>query len=491
MKTKRLRDWNLRNKIILHILVIGVLTAAFISYFYTKSQKDIIQSTSEQTVELISGVIEKSIFESMKSGESIKVQPVLKSISTSQNLESLRILSKKGEILVSSQEEEMGTMADEQTKKKLENFLSAGNESIRSESIIQRFRPITNEKECFSCHDHREEMIGVLEMKIDLSSITSIWQKNRFLSVIVSLAALAVLTFIILRLFEKLIKRPLLRLEGHMKKIEAGDLTAQVPVVKADEIGRLATKFNSMVTRLKDANTQIRELHSQRMEKAEHLASLGEIAAGLAHEIKNPIAGIKGALEIITKKSDDSDTNKDVFKEMLVQIDRINQIIEDLMLYAKPKDLNIRQVFLENNIENALRLAKMQIKNKEIEFDFQNSKTGLSAYLDGDKIQEVLLNLMLNSMAAIENKGKIKVGLSNQGEKTLKITVSDDGKGIRDDFISQIFQPFFTTKSEGTGLGLSICQKTIAAHGGTIEVDSEIGRGTTFTILLPFLTQSD
>jgi signal transduction histidine kinase len=331
----------------------------------------------------------------------------------------------------------------------------------------------------------------VLEVSLDYSPVVSILKRNKIRGILISLTALILLTFVILRLFEKLINKPLSRLKKRMRELEDGDLKSQVPVVKADEIGGLAASFNTMITRVEEANIRIEELHAQRMEKAEHLASLGEIAAGLAHEIKNPLAGIKGALEIIYKRTDAADTNKEVFNEMLIQIDRINQIIKDLMLYAKPKELNIRPVSLEECIENAIRLAKLQVKNKKIEFSFQNSDKIPPALVDGDKIQEVLLNLMLNSMAAIETEGNISVGLFTSDAKTLKITVSDNGKGIKEDLVAQIFQPFFTTKSDGTGLGLSICQKTIAAHGGTIDVKSHAGQGTTFTIFLPIHSSSE
>jgi len=350
---------------------------------------------------------------------------------------------------------------------------------------LQQYGLILNTEECYSCHDRKIRLNGVLEVNLEYSPAVSILKRNKIRGIIISFSALILLTFIILRLFEKLINRPLSRLKARMKELEAGDLKSKVPVVKADEIGGLALSFNSMISKLEKANRRIEELHAQRMEKAEHLASLGEIAAGLAHEIKNPIAGIKGALEIIYKKADAANTNREVYKEMLVQIDRIHQIIQDLMLYAKPKELNIRPVSLSDNIENAIRLAKLQIKNKKIEFEFQNSEKILPVFLDGDKIQEVILNLMLNSIAAIETKGKISVELSSQDEKSLRITVKDDGKGIREDQLSQIFLPFFTTKSEGTGLGLSICKKTISAHDGSIDVDSEVGKGTSFTIILP------
>jgi len=492
---KSLLNWKLRSKIILHILVIGAITAFFISYFFTKSQKDIIRATSQQTLELVGGVIEKSILETMKEGESDKVQAIIKNISTSQNIQRLRILSPEGKILVSSRQEEKGTQVEKSIRKKLDRYLSGEDPtkifSIRSPSFIQEFRAIKNSKECLACHDPDIDILGVLEMDINYSAILSIWKSSQPLGIIVSLVALFVLTIIILRLFEKIINRPIFNLKTRMKKIQEGDFTSKVPIIKDDEIGDLAKSFNIMITKLEEANTRIEELHEKQMEKAEHLASLGEIASGLAHEIKNPIAGMKGALEIIHDKTEDSDTNKKVFKEVLIQIDKIDQIIQDLLRYAKPKELNIRLVPFEECVDHAVKLAQMQVKNKDIQFHVNSTEKNIQTCLDADKIQEVLLNLMLNGVAAIPEKGTITIDFATKDTKDLLITVTDDGKGIQKEHLSQIFQPFFTTKPQGTGLGLSICQKAIAAHSGTMKVESEEGKGTTFTILLPVVESKE
>jgi len=492
---KSLLNWKLRSKIILHVLVIGAITAVFISYFYTKSQKDIIKSSSQKTVNLIGEVIEKSILEAMKEGRSDKVQAILENISESRNVNNLRILSIDGVILTSSMANESGTQIAEKTRERLKSFISDNNRYRQlpfiTQEFIQEFRLIKNGKECLTCHDPDKDILGVLEMNLDNSSIFSIWEKSRTLGIIVSLAALAVLSLIILRLFEKIINRPIFNLKNRMEKIQGGDFTSKVPITKDDEIGDLARSFNIMITKLEEANKRIEELHEKQMEKAEHLASLGEIAAGLAHDIKNSIAGMKGALEIIHNKTDDSDSNKEVFKEILVQIDKIDQIIQDLLRYAKPKELNIRLVSFKECVDNTVKLAQMQVKNKDIQFHVNSTEKNIQTRLDADKIQEVLLNLMLNGVAAIPEKGTITIDFSSKDTKDLLITVSDDGIGIQKEHLSQIFHPFFTTKSQGTGLGLSICQKAIAAHSGTLEVESEEGKGTTFTILLPVVESKE
>ncbi len=492
---KSLINWKLRSKIILHIFVIGSITAAVISYYYTRSHREIIKSSSQQTVVLMGEVIENSVLEAMKKGESDNVQKILENISASKNVKNLRILSPEGVILTSSSPNEKGETISENALESLNSFLLDKDADRRplfmSHEFIQEYRPINNETSCFSCHDPKIEILGVMEMTFDYSSVFLNSKQNQTLGIITSLIALIILTAIILRLFEKIINRPIFNLKRRMAKIQEGDFSSKVPVTKDDEIGDLARSFNIMITKLEEANSRIEELHEKQMEKAEHLASLGEIAAGLAHEIKNPTAGMKGAIEIIHNKTDDHDMNKDVFKEVLIQIDKIDHIIQDLLRYAKPKELNIRLVSFEECVDYAVKLAQMQVKNKDIEFFINSTEKNIQARLDADKIQEVLLNLILNGVAAIHEKGTITIYITTENNKDLLITVSDDGEGIKKDELSQIFQPFFTTKSQGTGLGLSICQKAVTAHSGTLEVKSEEGKGTTFTIRLPVVESKD
>ncbi|MBA7669226.1 Sensor protein ZraS [subsurface metagenome] len=276
-----------------------------------------------------------------------------------------------------------------------------------------------------------------------------------------------------------------------MRRVQEGDLDIQFSHLKNDEIGSLAKNFNRMVTDLKKANQKIEELFSKQMEKAEHLASIGELAAGLAHEIKNPIAGMKGALEIINQQTDISDPKKEIFTEMLLQIDKINNVIHDLLSYAKPKEISMNLVDPSEAINNAIKLARTQVIDKEIDIRFKSLGNGTLALIDADKIQEVMLNLMVNSISAINNKGHISIELHEKNQRELEILFSDDGMGIKKEHLPQIFNPFFTTKNRGTGLGLSICKKIIEAHNGSIEVESKTKEGTTFSIRLPVLLYSD
>jgi signal transduction histidine kinase len=298
--------------------------------------------------------------------------------------------------------------------------------------------------------------------------------------------ALGLLTFIILRLFDRLINRPISRLKDQMKRVQEGDLTVRLESRTDDEIGSLTRSFNAMVENLKTANQRIEDLYNQRIEKAEHLAAFGELAAGLAHEVKNPLSGMKGALEIIDRATPASNPHKEIFQEILVQTEKIITIIQDFLSYARPKTPHFRRVSPNFFVEDAVRLAKTQVRGKDIAFDIRQLPDGVVIRLDPDKMQEVLLNLILNSISAVDARGRISIGLSASPETGLVIQVTDDGIGMSPAQIAQIFVPFFSTKKDGTGLGLSICRKTVEAHGGTMAVESREGRGTTFTIRLPF-----
>jgi len=492
---KSIKQWSLRNKVILHVLVIGIITTLILIFLYLRTQRNIIHSMSRQKAELVSLMIENSLFTAMKEGKLEEVQSTIQQTASSSYIKKIRILSSEGKILRSSEEDEIGKSSEAGTQNKLKELFSNGTKSnlnfIKPESTIQNFRLIENRKECYGCHFPQAKINGILEVNIDYTAAATLLKKSQLKGILIGVVSISILIFIILRLFEKLVNRPISRLKDNMKNVQEGDLNIQFPVVKQDEIGSLAESFNTMVKELREANQKIKHLHNQHMEKAEHLASIGELAAGLAHEIKNPIAGMKGALEIINQKTDPSDPKKEIFKEILLQIEKIHNVIQDLLSYAKPKEMSFSLVNPNECIENAIKLAKPQTNSKDIIFHFAGIANNTLARIDADKIQELMLNLMLNSISAIEKKGQIDIKLLKKNEKDLEILFSDNGKGIKKAHLPQIFNPFFTTKSRGTGLGLSICKKITNAHNGSIQMKSKEGEGTTFFIRLPVLRFGD
>lgn len=231
--------------------------------------------------------------------------------------------------------------------------------------------------------------------------------------------------------------------------------------------------------------------HEGEMVQAEHLATMGELAAGVAHEIRNPLAGIAGAIEIITKDFPKDHPDRDVLEDLRQEVRRIEKVLNDLLVYARPKPPQFGRVDLKETVAHTLHLARQQTHTKRVEFSIQ-IPLGLPVFrMDSEQLHQVLLNLVLNGIQAIEEEGKITIaanvrnsGVPNRPDM-MEISVSDTGPGIPAENLERIFRPFYTTKRGGTGLGLSLCRRIISQHGGTLSVESEPHKGSRFIIRLP------
>ena len=286
------------------------------------------------------------------------------------------------------------------------------------------------------------------------------------------------------------IQRPLIELQEQIAKLGDGDLKVSVSFAKReDEIGDLGRNFNRMVTQLRESREEIDRLHRTQMSRAEHLATLGELATGLAHEIRNPLAGIAGVIEIAARDLPSTSPAREVIQDIRQEISQINRIIGDLLQTARPHPPEIRRSDLNVTIEHSIMLARQQALSKPIEIIWKNNPELPPVEHDSDQIHQVLLNLLLNSIQAIQGIGRIVVE-SQARNGVAAITVCDSGKGIPMEDLPNIFRPFYTTKGNGTGLGLSLARRITEEHHGRIEVTSTVGKGSKFTVLLPVETKT-
>jgi signal transduction histidine kinase len=281
------------------------------------------------------------------------------------------------------------------------------------------------------------------------------------------------------------VQRPMVELQQKISQLGSGDLSANVSFAhRNDEIGDLGRNFNQMVSQLRESRVEIERLHRTQMSRAEHLATLGEMATGLAHEIRNPLAGIAGVIEIIGRDLPSTSPARSVVKDVRQEIARINHIVTDLLQTARPHPPKVRKSDLNTTVEHAVMLGRQQALAKSVEIALHKDPTLPEVEHDSDQIHQVLLNLLLNSLQAIEQNGKITVNLESHG-KTAVVQVIDNGRGIAPDHLPNIFRPFYTTKGDGTGLGLSLARRIVEDHQGRIDVSSTLGKGTTFSVVLP------
>ncbi len=281
------------------------------------------------------------------------------------------------------------------------------------------------------------------------------------------------------------VRRPMAELQEKIARVSLGDLNVSVDFAnRNDEIGDLGRDFNDMVAQLKASREEIHHLHQTQMSRAEHFATLGELAAGLAHEIRNPLAGIAGVIEIVSRDLPPGSAARSVIKDAKEEAVQINRILTDLLETARPKPPQFQLKDLGGTAEHAVMFARQQAITKNIRVELDKGEEIPPVDHDPNQLNQVLLNLLLNAIQAMDKAGTIYVSLRRDKDAAL-ITVADQGKGIAPEVLPNIFRPFFTTKGHGTGLGLSLARRIVESHGGTINVRSEVGKGTQFTLRLP------
>lgn len=231
--------------------------------------------------------------------------------------------------------------------------------------------------------------------------------------------------------------------------------------------------------------TEVRALRRE-VTRSQRLASLGRLATGVAHEIRNPLSSIKGFATYFKERYPDRPDDQQTANIMIQEVDRLNRVVGQLLEFAKPVSVKPKPISLQALLDDSIKLIKDRAAEKNISIQTQNNTLVDEALIDPDRINQILLNLYLNAIDSMESGGELKVTLLTDGEDSeICIRISDTGCGISPEHLSKIFDPYFTTKSTGTGLGLAIAHNIVEALGGKINVESNKEVGTTFTVALP------
>jgi two-component system sensor histidine kinase HydH len=235
--------------------------------------------------------------------------------------------------------------------------------------------------------------------------------------------------------------------------------------------------------------SEVKQLKDE-IARNERLASIGRLAAGVAHEIRNPLSSIKGFATYFKERYRNIPEDQKTAEIMIQEVERLNRVIGQLLEFASPMNIVRKPTFLHALVQHSLKMIEADAHRKGITIDTNISPDIKEAFIDPDKIEQVFLNLYLNAFEAMENGGTLSVKI-REDEKagTIRIIISDTGTGIKDEDLGRVFDPYFTTKSTGTGLGLAIVHKIIESHDGEVRVESRPGEGTTVTILLPHSTE--
>ncbi len=467
-----------------------IVLAAFTHFFFQRYWERQLVSATESQGEAVGRAIEIALTTAMLAGQPHDAHEILGLALSSGLLDRVRLLALDGRIIHSTVLEEEGGLArsDEEGRFAPEAFPGTGVSSHavlgRGGGLEIRF-PIVNRPQCHRCHDAKIEVNGVLEMHSRMESLTTAIRQARTQSIFGAVLSVAALTMTLSILFRRHVSDPISRILTTMGKARQGDLSARVPEADgADEFGRIGRNLNEMLQELGAARAEVESLHREELRRSEHLATLGSLAAAMAHEIKNPLSGIRGAMQVIQEQMPPGAEHREIIHEIIRQVDRLDATVKDLLTYARPPqprktptDLNelLRSLVLFVSHESAA-------ENVAMELDLDPALPSLP--VDPELLKQAILNLMQNALQAMPKGGRLRMSSALRGGRAV-LTVSDTGAGIAEDNIERIWQPFFTTRHRGTGLGLSIARNTISAHGGTIAVTGAPGEGATFTILLP------
>ena len=513
--------------IIAPLLIFGV----GISYFtLIGNGKKTLMRYTVKNIASSSELVRKSINYGMLTFDRESIQRIIDNISSKGNIIGIRIFDSRGRIFFSSAADEIGKLVDRSSfactgchsdPEKPSATLTADKQWVtyaddEGNRILTFVDPIFNEISCYTaqCHIHPREqrVLGVLESDFSLAPLDEVIQRQIVDTIIFAFIFMSLISFLLYFVLRRFVHNPLTILSGAMKKVGRGELMQSVTVPSQDEIGLLAETFNDMTKELEIARERMRnwtetleievEKKTKELKKsqdnlihAEKLASLGRLTADVAHEVRNPLMSIGGFARRLNKCLTGG-KEKQYSEIIITQVDRLESILRDVLTFSRGVQYRFEKRHLEKIISTTLEKYKHLSTELGITIKVRAGEAIPTVLIDEEQAVEALGNLIVNGMDAMPGGGVLEITLGK--EHLNKITyvfvkVADKGRGIPEDELPFIFEPFFSTKEigHGTGLGLSITRKIIEEHGGVIKAESTEGKGSAFILYFPYQGEED
>ncbi len=490
---------SLKVKFVAALVLLASLVIGLSTWWTLNVHRGHMLQATEDKVRAISEAIERGIHVAMREGRSQDVQRILEEMGRDPDIEKIIIFDTGGRILRASRPDLVGRSLDRDRVSRYldqpEFAVAAVYENGRHvHSVVKKIR---NRPECFPCHSKESAINGILHVDMSFQQTQKQIEDMERTALWTMLLTAAVLATGGAILMVRLVERPVADLMQAMGKVEGGELESRADLGRRDELGRLAESFNAMVDRLKAARAEIEVYHHQRLARAERLATLGELAASLAHEIKNPLAGVAGAIQVMADELPEADPRKEIMREVLSQVHRLDRTVRDLLATARPGKPDIRPCDIHQVLDRVLLLLVDSPEAKRVRVVRAYAPDIPRLEADGKQLGQVFLNLLLNAVQAMPTGGQITLQTAvrdagGAGERSqiargqvVEVALTDTGPGIPPHILKDIFTPFMTTKRRGTGLGLSVSRRIVEDHGGWIEAESPPGQGATFRVFLP------
>ena len=504
------------------VLLIVMFVSAFL---HIEKVQKVFSEKSIHDADMISEMILRDSYHLMLEDNRDYLQLMIEEVGSSARIQRARILGKEGVVSFSNNKQEIGTALSEEDDSCAFCHL-AGSKALVDAPIEKRSRIFTdddgnqflsvtrgiyNDPNCYTaaCHAHapEEKKIGVLDIVISLDYMADLAHAHHTDVLASTTVMLLILSLCHYLLTRKYICDPIQGLLEQTQALSEGDLSARVKKISKDEIGELGRSFNTMADNLTQAQLELKEWGNTLEHKVEErteeihnmqdqllrsakLASMGEIVAGVAHEINNPLTGILMFASLSAKTPDLPQQVRDNLELIMSETGRCAKIVRGLLEFARESIPEKKLDSINRIIEHTLELVAQQIIFQDIHIECRCGEGLPELEVDADQLQQVFFNMFINAAQAMPDGGSLKISTDVLAdEKAVRIIVEDSGTGISQENLSKVFDPFFSTKSQkGSGLGLSVSYGIIKNHGGRVDVESREGEGTRFSIYLPVVS---
>lgn len=516
----------------LNILLLGAMVVIFalLGYANVRLHRQHLEEAALLSAERVSDVIKRSTTDYMVRNDREGLYRTIHTIADQPGMSKIRIFDKEGRITHSSDPAEINQVVDK--REEACYACHAQSQPLSRLNRPDRFRifrngggkrvlgiitPIENQPPCSNaaCHAHpvEQQILGVLDTDLSLAKADVQLAESTRRMIVYTGAALLLIAALSWFFVWRVVAVPVNALKRGTEILAAGDLGYQIGVQSTDEIGELAESFNGMSRQLQsehDQNVSWTHTLEQRVDQktrelkrahehalyTEKMASIGKMAAVLAHEINNPLSGILTYAKLLRKWVERDSNGQDRQRDICDSLDlivsesrRCGDLVKNLLAFSRTTPMNLQATELNRVIEQSLRLVQHQLDLAGIHVQEALDPELPQVRCDGAQIEQVLLALIMNAIDAMPQGGNLWLQTkAHRDEESVHIVVRDDGAGISAEILPRIFEPFLTTKEtgRGVGLGLAISHSILERHNGTIEVQSELGRGTTFTVTLPW-----
>lgn len=473
---------NLTAKILLAVGVTVAVVIAIYTYFVIRVQSAWWHERTQAQNLINATLIHEYLNGVMLSDRHEEVQSFLMKMKASDEIWRGRVIKPDGSVAFSTDTQEVRraimTVPPELFG---ESRVLQGTRTERGERLSIVMRPVLNSESCQRCHNQNFAAIGAIVVEKSLAPAEASVAGNRNLLIVYGLIIFVLVGVVLWLLVVRMVTQPVSDVLDQMRKVQAGNLTARAAAQSRDEIGELAGGFNAMVQSLDHTTRALHESHEKQIQQAGKLASIGELASGIAHEIRNPLAGIGAAVEVLAENDNLNGQRVEIVAEIRQQISRLNRTLHDLLGFARQREPEIEPCDVRDLIRPMLALVRPDTQKFHVALVEEYAADLPPLCADVQQVQQAVLNILLNALQAMPDGGTLTVR-AEMGDGAVRITITDTGVGIAQENLQKIFSPFFTTKHRGTGLGLAITHSIIEKHHGSISVESVPGQGTTFTL---------